>query len=220
MLYRSTDCLSRAGAPVKNLAHSASRDSCDENAPSNPGIKHLGAGIAGAAKRSILSRSKSGLLRRHAPRDGRFVRGGAARRKRRPATLREPSVWRAYGAVLVTVTPGAKPGALLAVMASNLTPPEILRHASEPGMTKPGEPPIAQGFAPASGVAAFLDGSSAPHAPSAIEAASAEPSNKAPMRFIADLQRRVVRPRSSCVWKSDLRILSRLDNVRPLAGNF
>jgi hypothetical protein len=30
MLYRSTDCLSRAGAPVKNLAHSASRDSCDE----------------------------------------------------------------------------------------------------------------------------------------------------------------------------------------------
>lgn len=42
MLYRSTDRLSRAGAPVESLAHSASLDSCVEIAPSKPGIKHLG----------------------------------------------------------------------------------------------------------------------------------------------------------------------------------
>ena len=42
MLYRSTDRLSRRGAPVKNLAHSASLDSCVEIAPSKPGIKQLG----------------------------------------------------------------------------------------------------------------------------------------------------------------------------------
>jgi hypothetical protein len=41
MLYRSTDRLSRRGAPVKNLAHSASFDSCDNDAPSKCGIKHL-----------------------------------------------------------------------------------------------------------------------------------------------------------------------------------
>jgi hypothetical protein len=42
MLYRSTDRLSRGGASVKNLAHSASFDSGVKNAPSKPGIKHLG----------------------------------------------------------------------------------------------------------------------------------------------------------------------------------
>jgi hypothetical protein len=41
MLYRSTDWRSCAGAPVKNLSHSASFDSCDKGAPSNCGIKHL-----------------------------------------------------------------------------------------------------------------------------------------------------------------------------------
>src|SRR4051794_37495442 len=41
MLYRSTDRLSRRGAPVKNLAHSASFDSCNKNAPSKYGTKHL-----------------------------------------------------------------------------------------------------------------------------------------------------------------------------------
>src|SRR4051794_23419115 len=41
MLYRSTDRLCRRGAPVKNLSHSASFDSCDNGAPSKPGIKHL-----------------------------------------------------------------------------------------------------------------------------------------------------------------------------------
>src|SRR5271168_1622185 len=44
MLYRSTDCLSRAGASVKNLAHSASFHSSEKIAPSKPGTKHLGIG--------------------------------------------------------------------------------------------------------------------------------------------------------------------------------
>src|SRR5215207_5513213 len=41
MLYRSTDRRSRCGAPMVNLAHSASRRSCEKSAPSNPGIKQL-----------------------------------------------------------------------------------------------------------------------------------------------------------------------------------
>ena len=41
MLYRSTDCRCRRGAPVLNLAHSASFHSREKTAPSNPGIKHL-----------------------------------------------------------------------------------------------------------------------------------------------------------------------------------
>lgn len=41
MLYRSTDRLCRRGAPMKNLAHSASLDSEDKDAPSKSGIKHL-----------------------------------------------------------------------------------------------------------------------------------------------------------------------------------
>src|SRR5688500_16687205 len=40
MLYRSTDRRRRCGAPMVNLAHSASRHSCEKSAPSNPGIKH------------------------------------------------------------------------------------------------------------------------------------------------------------------------------------
>src|SRR4029077_2135187 len=42
MLYRSTDRLCRRGASMKNLAHSASLESLDKNAPSNIGTKHLG----------------------------------------------------------------------------------------------------------------------------------------------------------------------------------
>jgi hypothetical protein len=41
MLYRSTDCLCRCGAVVKNLAHSASLHANEKTAPSKPGIKHL-----------------------------------------------------------------------------------------------------------------------------------------------------------------------------------
>ncbi len=42
MLYRSTDRLSRRGAPVQNLAHSASFESLDKDAPSKAGTKQLG----------------------------------------------------------------------------------------------------------------------------------------------------------------------------------
>ena len=45
MLYRSTDRLSRRGAPVQNLAHSASFESLDKDAPSKAGTKHLGDAI-------------------------------------------------------------------------------------------------------------------------------------------------------------------------------
>src|SRR3954447_13043528 len=40
MLYRSTDRRRRCGAPMVNLAHRASRPSCEKSAPSNPGINH------------------------------------------------------------------------------------------------------------------------------------------------------------------------------------
>jgi hypothetical protein len=41
MLYRSTDCLSRRGAPVKNLAQRASFHSREKTAPSKSGTKPL-----------------------------------------------------------------------------------------------------------------------------------------------------------------------------------
>jgi hypothetical protein len=41
MLYRSTHGLRRAGAAVKNLAHSASFHSLEKIAPSKSGTKHL-----------------------------------------------------------------------------------------------------------------------------------------------------------------------------------
>ena len=41
MLYRSTDRLCRRGAPMKNLAHSASFESLDKDAPSKPGTKQV-----------------------------------------------------------------------------------------------------------------------------------------------------------------------------------
>ena len=40
-LYRSTDCLCRSGAAVKNLAQSASLHAGENDAPSKPGTKHL-----------------------------------------------------------------------------------------------------------------------------------------------------------------------------------
>jgi hypothetical protein len=42
ILYCSTNRLCRCGAPVKNLAHSASLQLLDKIAPSKFGIKHLG----------------------------------------------------------------------------------------------------------------------------------------------------------------------------------
>jgi hypothetical protein len=62
MLYRSTDRLCRAGAPVQNLTHSASFHSAEKHAPSNPGTKHLVGPIArlerqqsGAAAKEIVT---------------------------------------------------------------------------------------------------------------------------------------------------------------------
>jgi len=46
ILYCSTDRLCRRGAPVKNLAHSASLQSPDKIAPSKSGIKQLGSGLS------------------------------------------------------------------------------------------------------------------------------------------------------------------------------
>ncbi len=40
MLYRSTDCRCRCGTAMQTLAHSASFQSREKTAPSNPGIKH------------------------------------------------------------------------------------------------------------------------------------------------------------------------------------
>src|ERR1700722_15917979 len=51
MLYRSTDRLSRRGAPVQNLAHSASFESLDKDAPSKAGTKNLGMACRGAVTR-------------------------------------------------------------------------------------------------------------------------------------------------------------------------
>jgi hypothetical protein len=42
MLYRSTDRLTRRGARMQNLAHSASFESPNKDAPSKAGTKHLG----------------------------------------------------------------------------------------------------------------------------------------------------------------------------------
>src|SRR6059058_2331665 len=53
MLYRSTDRLSRRGAPVKNLAHSASFDSCHKNAPSKCGTKHPRKSFGMRARRAL-----------------------------------------------------------------------------------------------------------------------------------------------------------------------
>jgi len=41
MLYRSTDRLCRRGAPMQNLAHSASFESLEKDAPGKAGIKQL-----------------------------------------------------------------------------------------------------------------------------------------------------------------------------------
>jgi hypothetical protein len=52
MLYRSTDCLCRGGAPVQNLSHSASLHAGENNAPANSGIKHLGRVRGGALRQA------------------------------------------------------------------------------------------------------------------------------------------------------------------------
>src|ERR687893_1248653 len=62
ILYCSTDCLCRCGAPMENLAHSASLHSGDKNAPSNPGIKHVGIGGASRGKAAGILRCLTIML--------------------------------------------------------------------------------------------------------------------------------------------------------------
>ena len=59
MLYRSTDGLCRGGAPMQNLAHSASFDWDHNDDPSKRGIKHLGP-CRGGALAPQVSRSAAG----------------------------------------------------------------------------------------------------------------------------------------------------------------
>src|SRR3954468_8861612 len=63
MLYRSTDRLSRRGAPVKNLAHSASFDSCNKNAPSKCGTKGRPSGLNLPSNGSALPNRRTGMPR-------------------------------------------------------------------------------------------------------------------------------------------------------------
>ncbi|CDX20849.1 hypothetical protein MPL3356_340052 [Mesorhizobium plurifarium] len=82
MLYRSTDRLCRRGAPMQNLAHSASFDSDDKDAPSRPVVdSDLRSGRVGLltnnsveANHACCSRSSRGARRYpHRPRrDLRF----------------------------------------------------------------------------------------------------------------------------------------------------
>ena len=45
MLYRSTDCLCRRGAPMKNLAYGASLQIARQDCTTKPGTKHLERGL-------------------------------------------------------------------------------------------------------------------------------------------------------------------------------
>jgi hypothetical protein len=68
MLYRSTDCLSCRGAPVKNLAHSASFHSTVKIVPSNIGTEHIGYDPSPVPKtmgeRLLAYRRRNGLSRK------------------------------------------------------------------------------------------------------------------------------------------------------------
>jgi hypothetical protein len=63
MLYRSTDRLCRCGASMKNLAHSASFESLDKNAPSKAETKHLGYGSEAAGMARDFAFGTLGLRR-------------------------------------------------------------------------------------------------------------------------------------------------------------
>src|SRR5829696_3557450 len=59
MLDRSTDRLCRAGAPMENLAHSASFHSRERSAPPNHGTKHLGGMIRPPPKKRKPYKSRA-----------------------------------------------------------------------------------------------------------------------------------------------------------------
>ena len=114
MLYRSTDCLCRRGAAMKNLAHSASFDSDDMGAPSKPGIKHLAGfmsplgsqnDVAGTRKRRSSNQPRQNLLSRILSSRTLVTRVGARpfRSSTKPQLIRtisrSPSAfWRTTGA--------------------------------------------------------------------------------------------------------------------------
>ena len=114
MLYRSTDRLCRRGAPVENLAHSASFHSDDKNAPSKPGIKHLAGfmsplgsqnDVAGTRKRRSSNQPRQNLLSRILSSRTLVTRVGARpfRSSTKPQLIRtisrSPSAfWRTTGA--------------------------------------------------------------------------------------------------------------------------
>src|SRR6516164_8565936 len=81
MLYRSTDRLSRGGAPMKNLAHSASFQSPDKDAPSKPRTEQLEPtrAVAASVCRSRRMRRSSRALH-----DRQFGGEGASFGQRRP----------------------------------------------------------------------------------------------------------------------------------------
>src|SRR5580692_11133371 len=84
MLYRSTDRLSRRGAPMQNLAHSASFESLDKDAPSKAETKHV-------------------VLDRRHRREGRLVRPHRIRRTLpadRDAEVRRLTLVGAVGGVI------------------------------------------------------------------------------------------------------------------------
>jgi hypothetical protein len=62
MLYRSTDCLCRAGAPVKNLSDSASFCRSEKYAPSISGTKHLLQVWHAILNRGTLCRNESPFM--------------------------------------------------------------------------------------------------------------------------------------------------------------
>jgi hypothetical protein len=59
MLYRSTERPCRRGAPMKNLAQSASFESLDKNAPSKVGTKHRDIGPANGPKSGSTEKVKA-----------------------------------------------------------------------------------------------------------------------------------------------------------------
>src|SRR3954471_6365947 len=59
MLDRATHRRRRAGAPMQNLAHSASFHSREKSAPSKPGTKQVGWGQKSAGRRSMVKLGQS-----------------------------------------------------------------------------------------------------------------------------------------------------------------
>lgn len=67
MLYHSTDRFCRRGAPMENLAHSASFDADDKDAPSEPRIKNLRLLINPKSTESQQTQSLTPLTRGRSP---------------------------------------------------------------------------------------------------------------------------------------------------------